>query len=384
MGLFRRFLILLLPVVAAVPAGAEDTRGQVRAQGQILGAAEAPAALFDAGPAIDYREEMRAFVERIAAFARGHRPQFIVVAAGGLALINKGGADHPSTPAPARRFMAAIDGVLIEGLNSRPSGGPAPADERKALLALARQARDHGLKVLVKQSGIDAELARESVRALRREGFIAFLAEPAPPAGFSDPPLPRRPIAENPRSVLALADASNFAEIADSRAFGREDAFALAMHDTNFDVVIVDVFHGRQALSRRAVETLRYKKIGARRLVLARIDIGIAAADRYYWKRHWREGFPEWVEEPLPGDPDRHHVRYWRSGWQKIVFGDADSYVYGAIDQGFDGVVLAGLDVFRFFETGGEPDDDPGRSPVATLEGASAATPVGPALAPQP
>ena len=37
----------------------------------------------------------------------------------------------------------------------------------------------------------------------------------------------------------------------------------------NYDAVIVDVFHGRLPLTRQAVETLKYKKIGSRRLVLA-------------------------------------------------------------------------------------------------------------------
>ena len=35
-----------------------------------------------------------------------------------------------------------------------------------------------------------------------------------------------------------------------------------------------------------------------------------------------------------------------------IIYGTRNSYVYGAIDLGFDGVLLRGVDAWVFFETG--------------------------------
>ena len=78
------------------------------------------------------------------------------------------------------------------------------------------------------------------------------------------------------------------------------------MKNTNYDLVVTGVFHDRRPLSKRAVETLKYKKLGARRLVFALMDIGSAAAYRYYWQDDWREGSPEFIAAPFPNDPDRY------------------------------------------------------------------------------
>ncbi|MDA0997507.1 MAG: hypothetical protein O2944_04775 [Proteobacteria bacterium] len=168
------------------------------------------------------------------------------------------------------------------------------------------------------------------------------------------PPYPKRPYNENPNNILTLRDAKNFTYISDPSAFGRQDEFALQVHGNNFDMIIVDPFHGREPLSAKAVETLKYKKLGARRLVLARIDIGTASSYRYYWGPDWKEGSPAFIAAPYPTDPDRYFVEYWRPSWKQIIFGNDKSYLYGIIRQGYDGVVLDGLRTFRFFEAGEE------------------------------
>ena len=93
-------------------------------------------------------------------------------------------------------------------------------------------------------------------------------------------------------------------------------------------------------------------KIGARRLVFALMDIGTAASYAYYWTPGWREGAPIWISAPTPGDPDRYFVEYWRPEWQQIITGNPNSYLYGVLRQGFDGVILEGLESYRFFEGG--------------------------------
>jgi hypothetical protein len=63
-----------------------------------------------------------------------------------------------------------------------------------------------------------------------------------------------------------LNSVKNFLYLRDSTSFGRQDEFALERHGTNYDMVVVDVFHGRTPLSKQAVETLKFKMLGARRL----------------------------------------------------------------------------------------------------------------------
>jgi len=162
---------------------------------------------------------------------------------------------------------------------------------------------------------------------------------------------------ENSKSVLSMIDAKNFLYLGDSSGFGRQDEFALRIHDTNYDIVAVNIMHGRIPLSRQAVETLKYKKLGSKRLVLAHVDIGSAATHDYFWQANWREGSPSWISEPTKDNPDRHFIQYWHPEWQRIIFGDTDSYIYGLIAQGFDGVILNGLDTYKYFLGDDEKDD---------------------------
>lgn len=363
MSFFRGLSAAIIAALFATTLGpaaapAQDAKGKIRIQNQDF-ESQKPAALPHMPEPVDYREEMRRFVEKIAAFARSHDPNFIVVAEGGLALLEKASESDPDHPRLSRKYVRAIDGVLAVGLNFGAGQPDTPSPEKRRLkqISLAKRARSAGLAVLVMDLGKQPQTARAAYRLNREQGFVSLTV---PATGFAAPlpPFPPRPFAENPRSVLSLADVRNFLYVPGAAQPGREDAFALALHRTNYDLLIVDVLHGRRPLGRRAVETLKYKNLGSRRLVLARLNIATAASYRYYWQEGWSKQPPPWLKEPVASDPDRFHVAYWQAPWQAIIAGDSRSYVYGLLDLGFDGVVLEGIDAFRHFE-GSTGLDDP-------------------------
>lgn len=348
--------VLLLALAPAAAFAQDQAPGRARIQGRDNAAPGQP--LLGPSPeAPEPRQAMRTFVENISTYARSVRRDFAVIARGGLDLVVKIDPTDPEKAAPAITYMRSIDGVMVDGLFygtpeiDKPSQ---PKERQERLLHLAGVARQHGLKVLVMDYATAPNAIDDAYRLSRAQGFVPYVAPARGLALNSLPRHPKRPFAENPNSIIALPDAQNFAFLADSSAFGREDEFALRLHGTNFDVVVVDVFHGRQPLTRQAVETLKYKNAGGRRLVLAYMDIGAAASYRYYWQPHWQEGSPLWINAPFADNPDKYRVAYWRPEWQRIITGNTESYTYGIIAQGFDGVVLEGLDGYRFVEGGGE------------------------------
>ena len=117
-----------------------------------------------------------------------------------------------------------------------------------------------------------------------------------------------------------------------------------------YDALLVEVLHGSAPLSRQAVETLKYKKLGSRRMVLAYMNVGRAASYQYYWENNWTTGYPAWIDEPLNSEPDHYRVKFWDKGWQNIITGNKNSYLYGIIAQGFDGVVIDGADSYKYYE----------------------------------
>ncbi len=357
----------VIELAQAPQAPAAQPKGRVRIQGRDKPEAAPVQLPPPPGLQINTRQQMRKFLQSITTFARRHNRNFSVVVKGGLELLIKRNPVDETRYSPARTYMRSIDGVMIDGLffGNRVFGEPTSSVKTKRKLRLTEMAKANGLKVFVLDYGTDHKTIDESRRLNKKKGYISTTLH-APLAELGSlPPYPGRPYGESPNSIISLKNVNTFAYITNSAAFGRADEFALKMHGTNYDLLIVDVLHGRKPLSRNAVETLKFKKIGARRLVFATINIGSAASYRYYWKDNWREGSPTWIKAPVRDNPDRNHVEFWRPEWQRIISGDTKSYVYGLIALGFDGVILDGIEEsYRFFESGGEPEEEEDEKPA--------------------
>ncbi len=356
--MIRFFAFIFLSSMIINPGAAwSQERGKARTRQNTTGVGQ-PGPAVSTGEIIDYREEMRKFVQSISDFSHKLRPDFAIIARGGLELLVKRGEEDETKTYPARTYIQSIDGILVEGLNfGVPKIGlpPPDADKQKIKEKLVKRAKDAGLKVLVLDYVKKKSLIDEAYRRNKAKGYVSFTAPTRIPDIASLPEYPKRPADENAASVLSLKDVRNFLVIGNSAAFGRQDEFALKVHKTNYDAVIVNVFHGRLPLSKRAVETLKYKGAGGKRMVLAFMDIGTAASYHFYWKKNWREGSPSWISAPVRGNPDKFSVEYWNPEWQRVITGNSSSYIYGIINQGFDGVVLGDLDIFKYFETGEYP-----------------------------
>ena len=340
-------------VLAGMTLGQLLSSGPVTAQGAIP---IAPSQL-GGGPLSqrDIREDMRKFVQAISTYARQQKPGFLIVPQNGLELLMKhevgDDSNRPPSRAPARTYMTSIDAVLVDGLyyGVPEVNKPVSEERRQGLLSLIEEARRARLPVLAMDYAREPTAVSDAYRQLSAKGLIPYVALGSGLELNRIPGSGTTPWGVNPNSVISLAGVRNFIYLRDSAGFGRQDEFAFKMHDTNFDLIVVDVFHGRQSLSNQAVQTLRYKKLGAKRLVLAYMDIGSAASYRYYWQSNWVQGNPGWIKDPIPGDPDRYHVAFWDPAWQAIIFGNAQSYINGIIDLGFDGAILDGLDVIQSF-----------------------------------
>ncbi len=348
-------LALLMPAVAAAQAPVQDP-GTVRSQGRLVD--QGPNQLGPAAPAaglLDAREEMRRFIQNISSYARGLDRKFSIVPMDGLELLVKTDPTDPEIRLPATTYMRSIAGVLQTDLFygipeiDKPTG----EKRREFLFPLAKRAAKAKLPLLVMDTvATPADITAARRMAVKR-GFPFFAAPDRGMNLAALPRYPRRPFAENGDSVLSLASIKNFVMLRDTAGFGTQEEFALELHGTNYDLVVVDVFHALgEPLSKRAVETLKYKKIGARRLVFAYVDIATAASYAYYWKPNWREGSPTWISAPTPDDPDKYFVEYWQPEWQQIISGGTGSFLYGIIQQGFDGVILDGVRNYLFVEGG--------------------------------
>lgn len=296
---------------------------------------------------IDYRQEMRNFVQGISDYAKGLVPNFIIIPQNGHELLTEDGQENGT---PATAYLNSIDGVGREDLfyGYYEDNVPTPVSERDHMIAFMDIAKSNGVKVLVTDycsthSYVDYSYTQSAVK-----GYISFAADHRELDNI--PAYPLNPYNINNFNVNSLREAKNFLYLINPSSFSNKEAFLNAIRETNYDIVIIDLFYNNTILTSGEVESLKTKANGGSRLLIAYMSIGEAEKYRYYWRTEWGTKPPSWLAEENPDWPGNYKVRYWDKDWQNIIYGRDDSYLKRIIDAGFDGVYLDIIDAFKYFE----------------------------------
>ncbi len=113
---------------------------------------------------------------------------------------------------------------------------------------------------------------------------------------------------------------------------------------SGFDLVVIDYSKdGTEAQRYTADEIQRIAAAGT--LPIAYMSIGEAAKYRFYWKPEWNVHPPAWLGKENPHWPGAYAVRFWHPEWQSILH----TYLDKIIEQGFAGVFLDGVNLFRYW-----------------------------------
>lgn len=294
----------------------------------------------------DFRGEMRAFVERIGSYARQFEPQFIVIPQNGQELLTIDGDPHGPT---ASKYIAAIDGVGREDLfygYVADDVKTSPA-EREYMLGFLVACVSPDLAVLVTDYCVTEAHVDDSYQLNAAQGFLSFAADSRELDRV--PAYPVNPPNVHAGDVTELAGARNFLYLINP-AYPSKSEYLAALGATNHDLLIVDAFYDGSPLSVDDVAVLAEKENGGRRLVIAYMSIGEAEDYRYYWRREWSTSPPDWLETENPDWEGNYTVRYWDEQWQRIIYGNPDSYVARILAAGFHGVYLDIVDAFERFE----------------------------------
>lgn len=302
----------------------------------------------------NYRALMREMVEDLATYAEKRDPNFVVVTRPGFDLLTWSRREFDlaeikrdplakipqdaivQAGTPMRRYIQSIDGFILNGQFCAPLRVPG-AD----LQAMLKQ----GLKGMTIEHCRAPDQATAALQTATRMGVVSHI-DLDDTDDFARLPT-RRPSPENPRNVETLLGARNMVMMLDSRDYETRGEWFAALAATNYDVLVTDAFYkGNRALTKDEVHHLKFKEMGARRLVLARVSVGYAEDERFYWQRDWQIGQPTWIQALGPDRPGQYVVEFWNPAWKAIV----GRYFAGIMDLGFDGVVLDGVEAYRRWE----------------------------------
>jgi len=294
---------------------------------------------------IDYRQEMRNFVQHISTYARSQDPDFIVVPQNGQELLVQGQDVHSAIDHP---YINSIDGIGREDLFYGYSSNDHPTDPPVTALwldylALAQQ---QGLSVLVIDYCSPQQYVENAQQRSQALGFLSYVADHRALDDISPAPL----LNENAANVTSLSQAQNFLYLINPANFSSKTELIQTVTATNYDVLVMDLYFNEDAFTKAEIDQLRRKANGGSRLVLCYISIGEAEDYRPYWQPEWETDPPEWLLEENPQWAGNYRVQYWNEDWKAIITGNADSYLGKILNSGFDGVYLDLVDSFWKFE----------------------------------
>jgi cysteinyl-tRNA synthetase len=310
----------------------------------------------------NHRQYMREVVIALSDYCKKRRPDFMMLARGGPELMIKEtreaewqqGRDpdgfaqgrYSAVGSPDGAYLAAIDGLLIDGLyyGHDRYDEPIRSDDSALLTPCAELMTRQGRRVFEIDYCKDPKHRADAAARAQKQHLIAYLD------GDGDKSLSRIPAAppatENAAHVTDLHGVKNFLPLLSSAGFGRRDQWFEALAGTNYDLLIIDPFWRGSSMTIQDVRALKFKRLGSQRLVFATLPVGYAAVDRFYWQAEWRVGNPDFMAAADPDNPGHFITNYWMDSWKKVL----GNYVTGLCDLGVDGILLDGLESYLYFE----------------------------------
>jgi cysteinyl-tRNA synthetase len=281
-------------------------------------------------------EKMQDFIISISNYARGIESDFIIIPQNGVELAYNG-----TDPAEGlnETYMNAIDGFGVEELFY--NGSYSMDSERLPLLRELKLSK----KIMVAEYVKDNNDVADAINLNFNEGFICF---PRTSTNYDYLHIPDSTPFSNSKDILTLTDAQNYLYLISTDNFQSKQDMITAISATNFDVVLIDLFFEEAELTSTEVAQLKTKANGGKRLAIAYMNVGSAEKFRYYWKNSWGLHHPLWIKRKYEGYDDEFWVKFWESDWQKIIYGNDNSYTKRIINAGFDGAYLDNVEGYYF------------------------------------
>lgn len=298
---------------------------------------------------MDYKQEMRDFVQDISTYSKGINPNFAIIPQNGAELISTTGDNEGS---PEMNYINAIDGIGQESLNYGYDADDqaTPSQENEWMRIFLDMAKNNGtVQIMVIDYCSTQSKMDNSYSVNHTNNYISFAADHRELDNIPNYPSPI--YNENSDTITSLYQAKNFLHLINpDNLYTNKQDFVDAVKNTNYDCIIMDFFYNGEEFTATQIEELKQKANGGKRLLICYMSIGEAENYRYYWQSNWTIGNPSFIEKENPNWQGNYVVRYWETEWQHIIFGNDNSYLKKILDAGFNGVYLDIIDAFEQFE----------------------------------
>lgn len=296
---------------------------------------------------INYKQEMRQFVINLSEFAKNNNSNFVVIPQNGQEILTFDGEIESEINID---YLNAIDGTGREDLyyGYVEDDVKTLKEDSDYMISYLNLYKNNNKKVLSIDYCFTHSKIDDSYNLNYENGFISFAAERRELDIIQI--YPEKPFHENENDIITLNEAQNFLYLINPQNYSTKEEFLNDLKNTNYDLIVIDAFFNDELLSKDDVNSIKIKKNGKKRLIISYMSIGEAENYRYYWKEQWNSTKPDFLEKENPNWEGNYKVKYWNKDWQKIIYGNDESYLKKIINSGFDGVYLDIIDAFEYFE----------------------------------
>jgi cysteinyl-tRNA synthetase len=294
-------------------------------------------------PNLDFRQEMRSFVQDISGYAKNKRPDFLIIPQNGQEILTQNSEVDGEI---AMSYINAIDAVGREDLfyGYTADDVETPKEDNDFLISFCDLAKTNGKTVLTTDYCSTHSKMDDSYLKNKAKGYVSFAADHRELNNI--PTYPSTIVNANENDIAAISEAKNFLFIINPSAYSTKEQFLDAVKNTNYDVILIDLYFNDESLTLADVSSLKVKLNGGKRLVICYMSIGEAEDYRYYWNNLNKE----LVAKENPDWPGNFSVRYWETAWKQVIYGNDQSYTKKILDAGFDGAYLDIIEAYEYFE----------------------------------
>lgn len=282
------------------------------------------------------------FVQELSTYAKNIDEDFLIIPQNGQEILTTN--SDPDGPV-ATDYMNAIDAVGREDMFYGYYGDDkaTPAEDRDFLISICDVAKDNGKLVLSTDYCSTHSKMDDSYAKNAEKGYSGFAANRRELDNI--PNYPATVYNQHDGDVITAADVKNHIFYINPVTETKEQ-FLAALRETNYDLLIIDLFFEGVALTENDITSLKEKANGGSRLVVCYMSIGEAEDYRYYWsslnKTLLCKENPDWK--------GNFAVKYWEADWKSVIYGNNQSYLKKILDAGFNGVYLDIIEGYETFE----------------------------------
>lgn len=313
---------------------------------------------------VNYREQMRNNINILAKYAKYKNDNFQIIVHGGEELLNKSlweyhlegynearrkgiNANDPSFLFKLKQLSPEKEPIVgtsasyyIKNLDAIVLNNHFCAPQPINRIILEENIRLISIDSCQNGKAYDSALEK----AIETNNLIyAFIK---PEAAFKQ--ILKQPIInENATNINNVKQAKNISFLIDDSAYDDKNKFIEDIRNSNYDIVVIEpLFHNKQAFTKDEINSLKFKKNGTRRQIIAKFNISEAKDGDYYWNNEWKIGNPTWLRRLSFVEKNGVITEYWHDDWKKIM----GKHFRSIVDSDYDGAFLTGVENNHYFE----------------------------------